>query len=307
MKSETQLDHVKETGGMFGHGIAGLDSASSGGAVPNDCPGSSKTVAQGLRHVTGRLEMPVALGTDWNALLPGPGPRFGPRAAGGIDGEMAEGDAAWQQAVRDERQSDALAQANGVLYDTTISDCRTYRFPAADIYGGTPIEGEDRYLWQAKAFVASGVDLTTVDEAELLEHGQTEAPGLQLAKGMTGVLGSATSDFFIAGTIILTPAIAAPNAHVAALVAAMADVLRLWGEMTTGTSPSLVRSTAGPNREFDYNIDGLSHYGMLPDMLQDLRNVGLESWVFDQFFRSAERYVEVWERSVRVASGIPHP
>ena len=28
-------------------------------------------------------------------------------------------------------------------------------------------------------------------------------------------------------------------------------------------------------RDFDYNLDGLAHYGMLPDMLQDLKNVGL--------------------------------
>ena len=33
------------------------------------------------------------------------------------------------------------------------------------------------------------------------------------------------------------------------------------------------RSTAGPIREFDYNLDGLAHYGMLPDLLQDLKNV----------------------------------
>ena len=88
---------------------------------------------------------------------------------------------------------------------------------------------------------------------------------------------------------------------------AIADVaLAALGRDDAWRRAAARRSTAGPIREFDYNIDGLSHYGMLPDMLQDLQNVGSRG-VLDQFFRSAERYVEVWERSVHGASRIPHP
>jgi hypothetical protein len=74
-----------------------------------------------------------------------------------------------------------------------------------------------------------------------------------------------------------------------------------------GTAPPMHRSKAGPIRDFDYNLDGLSHYGMLPDMLQDLRNVGLPPEVMDKFFKSAEGYIEVWERCVEIAAKIPHP
>ena len=42
----------------------------------------------------------------------------------------------------------------------------------------------------------------------------------------------------------------------------------------SGDNVPLKRSTAGPHRYFDYNIDGMAHYGMLPDFLQDLRNTG---------------------------------
>src|SRR3954454_5289706 len=60
-KSETQLGYIKDTGRMFGHGIAGADSKPFGGTVPNDAPGTSKTVAQGLQYLTDKLKMPVAL------------------------------------------------------------------------------------------------------------------------------------------------------------------------------------------------------------------------------------------------------
>jgi microsomal dipeptidase-like Zn-dependent dipeptidase len=67
----------------------------------------------------------------------------------------------------------------------------------------------------------------------------------------------------------------------------------------------LARSTLG-NREFDYNIDGLAHYGLLPDMLQDASNLLKQSkpspltTVRDlrTLFRSAEDYVRMWEKVV---------
>lgn len=55
----------------------------------------------------------------------------------------------------------------------------------------------------------------------------------------------------------------------------------------------LTRSTAG-RRDFDINIDGMAHYGMLPDLLQDMRNVGVQQ--LDALYRSAEDYIRVWER-----------
>ena len=64
--------------------------------------------------------------------------------------------------------------------------------------------------------------------------------------------------------------------------------------------------TVGPMRDFDYNLDGLAHYGMLPDMLQDLRNVGLSTGLLTSLFRSAEHYIDVWERSVSIGARIPH-
>lgn len=50
-------------------------------------------------------------------------------------------------------------------------------------------------------------------------------------------------------------------------------------------------------KTFDYNVDGLAHVGLLPDMVQDLKAVGLGPTYTDALFRSAEWYVRVWERA----------
>jgi hypothetical protein len=57
----------------------------------------------------------------------------------------------------------------------------------------------------------------------------------------------------------------------------------------------MIRSTAG-RRDYDVNIDGMAHYGLLPDLLQDLRNVGVQLQDMAALYRSAEDYIRVWER-----------
>jgi hypothetical protein len=62
-----------------------------------------------------------------------------------------------------------------------------------------------------------------------------------------------------------------------------------------GANPPLSRSYAS-ERDFDVNIDGVAHYGMLPDFVQDLRNLGLTDADLAPLFRSAEDYIELWAR-----------
>jgi len=51
-------------------------------------------------------------------------------------------------------------------------------------------------------------------------------------------------------------------------------------------------------RVFDFNQDGLAHYGLVPDMLQDLRNLGDND--LEALFRSAEGYLQMWEKVDRL-------
>jgi microsomal dipeptidase-like Zn-dependent dipeptidase len=60
-------------------------------------------------------------------------------------------------------------------------------------------------------------------------------------------------------------------------------------------------------KTFDYNVDGLAHVGLLPDMVADLQNIGLNQHYMDQVFCSAEAYIRVWERAEAIAGGQPLP
>ncbi len=55
------------------------------------------------------------------------------------------------------------------------------------------------------------------------------------------------------------------------------------------------------NTGWDVNLDGFSHVGMLPDVWQDLRNVGVTWEHLTPMFNSAEDYVRMWERSCQMA------
>jgi len=77
------------------------------------------------------------------------------------------------------------------------------------------------------------------------------------------------------------------------LVAKITEIWKKWQQMQ-GNNPPLVRSTAGARRDFDINLDGVAHYGMLPDFLQDVRNIGLTPEDLSPLFRSANDYIEMW-------------
>jgi hypothetical protein len=83
--------------------------------------------------------------------------------------------------------------------------------------------------------------------------------------------------------------------RVLAYLAKMNGIWAKWQEMD-GPNPPLSRSKAGPKRDFDINIDGMAHYGLLPDFLQDLRNLGLSLEDLAPLFRSANDFVELWEK-----------
>lgn len=51
------------------------------------------------------------------------------------------------------------------------------------------------------------------------------------------------------------------------------------------------------HKVFDFNVDGLAHVGLLPDLVADLKVVGLSDADLDPLFRSAEAYLDVWARA----------
>jgi microsomal dipeptidase-like Zn-dependent dipeptidase len=52
------------------------------------------------------------------------------------------------------------------------------------------------------------------------------------------------------------------------------------------------------DRTYDFNVDGMAHYGMVPDLLQDLKNVDpFAETDLQHLFTSAEDYLRMWEHA----------
>jgi hypothetical protein len=54
-------------------------------------------------------------------------------------------------------------------------------------------------------------------------------------------------------------------------------------------------------RTYDINVDGVSHYGLYPDWIEDLRKLGGEN-IVDDMSRGAEAYLQTWERAEGVTN-----
>jgi microsomal dipeptidase-like Zn-dependent dipeptidase len=56
------------------------------------------------------------------------------------------------------------------------------------------------------------------------------------------------------------------------------------------------------DRTFDFNEDGIAHYGLFPDWVEGLRQLGGDE-IVDDMANGAEAYLQMWER----AEGVPAP
>jgi len=80
------------------------------------------------------------------------------------------------------------------------------------------------------------------------------------------------------------------------------DPFRLWDRMNGSNVP--LRKRVDGRRDWDINIDGIAHYGMLPDFFQDVHNTGLGGSDLQPLFNSAEDYIQMWKKAEDAASGV---
>ena len=59
--------------------------------------------------------------------------------------------------------------------------------------------------------------------------------------------------------------------------------------------PLQVNASRQGTRTFDFNTDGMAHIGMYPDFFADLLTIGVTAGDLQPVFRSAERYIRVWQ------------
>jgi microsomal dipeptidase-like Zn-dependent dipeptidase len=316
-KRGDQVDRIAALGGLVAPilnqgDIAGLERVlpELAGKTGPECAGSSTSWAQAYLYAAHKMGgRGVAIGSDINGAAGLPAPRFGPLAAYGAHGDP----------VRTQvRRAQIDRQANGVRYAEPVRDFRCCRFPPS---GPGAYDDEERLIWRAIAEYKAGFDPWfmehTADEVPhpgVLEHlGVTHTKAEQdradnIVKGLWA--GHTEQAAFDVPDVRTWPAEqqaaylarqpdveldADWDGHILVLAHRVRAIWERW-QATEGDNAPLKRCTAGPQRDYDINIDGMAHYGMLPDLLQDLRNVGLTQADLAPLFRSANDYVEMWEK-----------
>jgi len=235
------------------------------------------------------------------------GPRFGTSAASGTNHDT--------QRVK-VRRSEIDAQANGVAYGEPLRDHRWHRFGSS---GPGGYDEEEADIWHAITQYKAGFNPATDERME------TDRPEPEFREMWEELHGGRSAVWVDNMTVGFWRADASEEADAEAL-RKMPDEMCLayhfrkhhnpdaiglnakehetwrklqaiWAkwEQMLGTNAPLERSKAGPQRDFDINLDGMAHYGMLPDLLQDICNTGLAAEDLTPLFRSAHDYIQMWD------------
>ncbi len=323
-KRGDQIERIGRLGGIVSPiinqgDIAGLRRClpELAGKVPEPSAGASTSWAQAYLYALAKTGgKGVAIGTDVNGAAGLPGPRFGPFASYGTIADSRR--------IND-RRGEIERQANGVAYQQPLRDYRWYRFEAT-LPSGYSDEEED--IWQAVAQYAAGYN------PWIHRHPPSDypEPSLKLVRARLNVIhdegfvdntckGLWAADLRIPvdmkqleewpveqrAAYYARRGIEAQGEkdlpRLVDLIAKVSAIWNKWHEMSGDNRP-LERSTAGPLRDYDINLDGMVHYGMLPDFLQDLRNVGLTAQDLAPLFRSAYDYIQMWTTCEKRAEGL---
>jgi microsomal dipeptidase-like Zn-dependent dipeptidase len=334
-KSHEQLQRVRTLGGMVSVFTHQRD-VNQHGVVANDGSGSSKSLAQSLQYAAEQMHgRRVAIGTDVNGAGQLPGPRFGPGAMVGIreeaDRVVHQGQDRAQQTFaqrdgvrystpisdyRHHRFMDYAGHPDGSPFD---DEQRDFWEAIAIWRSGTPPVDADQppVLQRTIATQNFVINLATGLRANIRSEIPISIPFPLWKRAFYGENADEQLAAFLASHPTEQLKSTDP-ARTQTLVAKLTKVWQHWQHMeneapTQGTEGwiqlrfgpggtglydtqgNLVRSNAG-RRDFDINIDGMAHYGLLPDLMQDLRNAGVVQSTMDTLYRSAEDYIRVWER-----------
>ena len=314
MGTRSKFERIARLGGTQAPLMSTYRRTAWGKKVPNDSEGSSKTWAQMYQYaVSVSGGRGVALSSD-RGFINFIAPRFGPNAAYMLGAETM------QDLTHRARGRQVEGQRNGVRYDSPIRDWRAPRFKSsgnsAYEYTGKAFEHED--AWRALAAYKAGRNPWTMGAAaEIPASGAIGHTGRieNFARGFfaeseaqlesdCGLLhancfGATIAERFAAYYVKagVDPATLPRWRGDAAVLEHYGWVKRVWDHWhrMEGDNEPLSRYVFG-RRDFDINIDGVAHYGMLPDFLQDVRNAGLSAGDLAPLFRSAEDYIQMWEK-----------
>ncbi|MBI5857937.1 MAG: hypothetical protein HZB42_09875 [Sphingobacteriales bacterium] len=303
--NDESYNGIQQTGGTIGVFLSMNHKQKYTGAwgdIPNDCSGSTKTFAQMYLYSLDKMNgKGVGLSSDL-PMIDAICPRFGPFTAWGSTSENED------VLKVGRRTRERYAQTNGVRYDVPSRS-----------YHHSFFEGSDNPGWEEDAYKAlaawdAGVNPFTNESAIAISGEPGHADRVRsYARGLfadnLNQLRTCCGDtpFEEAAMFLLKNNIADIYNYLPAGFWRdhSEDVTRVYNNIrpifTTwiaknGNNEPLRRYITG-NRYWDFNIDGLAHYGLLPDLLQDLKNIGLSPVQLSPLFGSAEDYIRMWEKA----------
>lgn len=326
----SRANDIIQSGGMFGlmNQVNNIKNA-AGSPIPNTSAGGSSSFIQSYWYALqkGGEDYGIAFGSDANGFAPQVAPRFGTDAIYFLEGDDTLNHH-WGEADHERmRRTYAFQQKKGVRYDKPISTYHYHRFQPTGF-----LTQEERDIWEALAMAKSGANLM-----EAWQPGgglSTERTGPQQHKIRNMANGfrwaqerQPTGDY---GNFLQCHDIAdglrgeCPNERWAAYMCVhgvnsipdhlkhtrtmelfnwMKPIYNLWMQFENGPNEPLRRSYAG-TRDFDFNLDGQAHYGMLPDLIQDMKNQGLSPQQLKPLFLGAEQFIKMWEKAEAAKSNI---
>ncbi|EFH82106.1 peptidase M19 renal dipeptidase [Ktedonobacter racemifer DSM 44963] len=315
LKTASQIERIAKLGGIVGPLACQADVREVGEVIPSlqgkvrgDCAGSSKSWAQAYLYAVEKMGgRGVGFGTDTNGFAKFNAPRFGLNASYFLDYDVPG--MGRDPRRRSLRREQVEAQGNGVRYDEPLANTHHYRFEG--VLEGDVYDGLQRDVWQAIGLYKAGCDpwkspniLNYFNRAVhfakgffALDDAQLERPGL-----LTGNEPWEQRVAFLVKTGQEPGTTERDPQPVHEMYPRVMTIWRRWEQME-GDNPPLKRCYTG-ERDFDINLDGVAHYGLLPDLLQDLKNVGLTHEDLIPLFRSAEDYIRTWEKCDRRSRAI---
>ncbi len=288
------------------------------GSVANDCAGSSKTFAQMYLYSVDKMTYKgVALATD-RGMTDFIGPRFGPNSAYALKDEKL-------LSMRiNLRRDQRLAQKNGVRYDVPMSSYYPELYENLEMKGGVlsildeiVVTYLEEDVWKVLAAFEAGVGKNNAPfSREVLHLGRIKNfyDGLTITALDNPIVKNAdyferAAMFCVKNNVEITtlPGYAGwfpfDKDYIMTVHNTILPVWQSW-QSKYGNNQPLRRFKTG-NRYWDFNTDGMAHYGLMPDFLQDLRNIGITPGNLSTLFRSAEDYIQMWEKTEKASGTNP--
>lgn len=326
---------IIHSGGMFGlmNQTNNIHKA-PGCTIANNTAGGTSSFIQSYWYALqkGGENHGIAFGSDFNGFAPQVAPRFGTEAIYFLEGDTVLNKKIGTKEYETLRRQYAFEQKNGVKYDKPVSNHHYHRFQPANF-----LTQEERDIWEAIAISKSNVwpsdawqpgggisaERTGVQQdkikniAEGLKWGYNRAPEGDYGQFLE------CPDYVIrdenlnncmperkAAYMVVRGINSLPNhmktPRTMELYNVIEKIYTLWMQFENGPNEPLRRSYAYKGvRDFDFNLDGQAHYGMYPDLIQDMKNLGLSPTQIKPLFLAAEQYITMWQKAEHAKSNIP--